>query len=360
MGLKSVRKSGIELLRIYAILCVIILHYFNGAIGGATNYLRDPASDFVASSARSLAICAVDLFVIISAYFLSSNSRRSLSKIIFLLLEASIVRIILYFVSARMDSSTIKVSGFVHAAIMYGYFIVFYSIVYLLSPLVNLALDKLDRKGCRNTVAVMFFLFSVLPTIASTLGFFGVFFTDWNDINTVTVKGSFEGYTIVNFFLCYMLGYYIRHWIPAAQKKTPLVLLFAGTATLLLLWRYAEGEAVFTYDNPLVILESVFLLLIFREFQFQSSVINELASSGFTCYLVHTVFFQFIGIETYASKSWYVLLAHFLFSAIGIYLICYVIHKLYSIGLGWLEALLSPKIDRLSSKLFPNLENTKK
>lgn len=47
------------------------------------------------------------------------------------------------------------------------------------------------------------------------------------------------------------------------------------------------GE-MFTYDNPLVILSSVLLLLAFHRLRFQSKVVNWIATSSFAVFLLHT------------------------------------------------------------------------
>ena len=63
--IKKERQSNIELLRIFLMLGVIILHYNGvGALYSAhgINYL-------IVIGLESLCICAVDLFMLISGYF---------------------------------------------------------------------------------------------------------------------------------------------------------------------------------------------------------------------------------------------------------------------------------------------------
>ena len=352
---KLTRQSGIELLRIYAILSVIILHYFNYSIGGGAKYIQGTISVFVWHLFLTLAFCAVDLFVMISGFFLSMNLKRSFGKIIFLLFEASVLRIILYIVNSLLYSETITAAGIVRAALIYGYFIVFYSIVYLLSPLINIGFNRLDEKNEKKAVILLFVLFSVVPAAAAVLSSYSVLGSDWTGICTITAKGSMEGYSIVNFFLCYVIGGHIRHQKNKCSRKKVLF-LFAFNTVALLIWGYINWQSAYTYDNPLVVLEAAFLLVLFKDLKFRSKIINELASSGFTCYLVHRIMLDYIAIEKYASKSWYILLLHLLLSSVAIYCICYVIHKIYCLCTEWFVRLLSPRIDKLNLTICVNDE----
>ena len=348
MSSKKTRDSGMELLRIYAILSVIVLHYFNAGIGGGTNYVRGTLGVFFSRSFLTFAFCAVDLFVMISGYYLSASSKRSLSKIFFLLFEAAVFRVILYIINTKMNSGSITISGILSSALIQGYFIVFYSIIYLISPLINIGFDRMDRKNSGKAVVILFVCFSIIPSLAAILQSYHVFGSDWSGISTVTNKGSFEGYSIVNFFLCYVLGWYIRHWHNEKKKWSKKLLLLALNTLALLVWGYINWESAYTYDNPFVILEAAFLILIFKDFTFSSRFINQIATSGFTCYLIHGFFLRYIQIEKYVSKGWYVMIVHVIVSSAGIYMICYVIHKIYSFLTNWFVKFMSPKIDRIN------------
>lgn len=48
------------------------------------------------------------------------------------------------------------------------------------------------------------------------------------------------------------------------------------------------ASEMFTYDNPLVIISSVSLLLAFQKLKFQNKLINRLAASCFAVFLLHT------------------------------------------------------------------------
>ena len=79
------RESGIELLRILAAAGVVFSHYcneggiFSDSIGGG-NYL-------ILSLIRSFTISSVDIFVLITGYFLCTTNKRSIGKPLGLLLQ---------------------------------------------------------------------------------------------------------------------------------------------------------------------------------------------------------------------------------------------------------------------------------
>ena len=63
------RESNIELLRILAMFGVIILHYNNPSIGGLSFVKYGSLNYWFLNIAESIFVCAVNLFMIISAYF---------------------------------------------------------------------------------------------------------------------------------------------------------------------------------------------------------------------------------------------------------------------------------------------------
>ena len=77
------RNSSVELLRIIAILGVVILHYNNAAIGGAFKYVPSPSlKEYYLFFTECLFIAGVNIFYMISAYYLSKSNKRKLSKVV--------------------------------------------------------------------------------------------------------------------------------------------------------------------------------------------------------------------------------------------------------------------------------------
>lgn len=72
MVTKKERKSNIELLRCLLILMVVVLHYNNAEMGGGFAYATG-INYRVLQLFEAASICAVNCFIIISAYFLSKT-----------------------------------------------------------------------------------------------------------------------------------------------------------------------------------------------------------------------------------------------------------------------------------------------
>lgn len=353
MSNQKLRQSNFEILRIFAIMSVIVLHYFNAGIGGGTNYVHGTYSVFISRVLLSVSFCAVDLFIMISGYFLSTSNKRSFSKIFFLLFEVFVLRTAQYLITAFTDSQKITLSGILSCFFSIGYFIMFYAIVYLISPVINL-IFKYEKN--RKFIVILFIFFAIIPSIANLLDSLKITDFSWaKGLCTVTKEGNFEGYSIVNFFLCYILGGYIRHYHSEKKNWSKLIIFLSANTLLLLIWSYVDWNSALTYDNPLVILEGVALVLFVNNFSFRCKIVNELSSSGFTCYLVHGFFLKYIQIKRFASGEWYVLLIHVIVSVVAIYLICYVIHKVYVLCTGWFVKRLSPIIDKIGFLQAPSI-----
>ena len=73
------RESNIELLRVLAMLGVILHHYNNPSIGGGLSFVKNGSLNYwILNIVESIFICAVNLFMVISAYFMASSNKRDL------------------------------------------------------------------------------------------------------------------------------------------------------------------------------------------------------------------------------------------------------------------------------------------
>lgn len=73
---KKQRNSSIELLRILAMCGVIILHYNNKNVGGAFAQVPpNTTNQYILFLLESLSIISVNLFLIVSGYFLCRTKK---------------------------------------------------------------------------------------------------------------------------------------------------------------------------------------------------------------------------------------------------------------------------------------------
>lgn len=340
-----VRDSGIEMLRMLAACGVVILHY-NGSI--ALSLVREGSmNSYILLFLEGLFICAVNVFVLISGYFLSGTTRRRAIKAIELVVQVAVMGLGLY-IGSSVLSGSFKVGDALFSAIPNNYFMSLYITLYLVSPYINLAINKLSDKNLVRMAGLFLLLFSVWPTlldvIAETSGF------TFGGLYTTNASGSQFGYSIVNFALMYLLGAVLKRKNFAPPKYLCLLALLACVAVLLP-WQLYMPQIARAYCNPLVVLLAVLVFLLFRGFTFKSRLINTLSKSAFTCFLIHGIFLSRIKIELFVNASPILLLLHILASAVAIYLVSFAVWAIYDFVTKPIFKLLGSKFGRLDALL---------
>lgn len=80
-----------------------------------------------------------------------------------------------------------------------------YCTLYIISPLINIVINRIYEKQLLNRVVlILFALFSVRPTSVDVLN--DVTGKTYDGLSTVGLYGSQHGYTIVNFILLYVIS----------------------------------------------------------------------------------------------------------------------------------------------------------
>lgn len=315
------RDSAIELLRILAMCGVVILHYNNSNIGGGLAY-SDGVNRWILTGLEGVFICAVNLYILISGYFLSASEKRRAIKPIELVVQVMAFGLATGLLRAVLQGDW-SLKGILAAAIPDNYFVTLYVTLYLLSPYLNLVFKKLSDRQMKVLVGLLLVLFSLWLTVLELVKDFTG--NDFQGMSTVNAYGSQAGYTIVNFILMYTLGAYIRRFEEALVRKPwyGYLTAFVANAVVLSLWAVKSGSA-WSYSNPLVIANACLVFLAFKQWKFRSKAVNTLAKGAFSCFLLHGIFLTRIGIDRAVTASVPVMLAHVALSAAGLYLICWM------------------------------------
>lgn len=357
MSVKSrSRQSGIELLRILTIMGVILLHYNNGwGFASVQPGLNRNLLYFL----ESLCICAVDLFVLISGYFLSGTQKRSLLKPMELLIQAVAFEVGIYLVLVIISGSHLNIPYFLECLVPDNYYVILYTALYLISPYLNRLFNSFSDADWKRFLVIALVLFSVYPTAVDL--FEELTEAQWPGLSTVSRTGAQQGFTIVNFMLLYCVGAYLRHNDPpkAFQGRKRLLCMILLCAAALFLWALAtedlrrfELRSAWVYHNPLVILTAAMFFFLFRSFRFQSKCVNELAGASFTCFLFHGYFLEYMRIPDFVNGNPFVLVGHILFTAVVCYLLSYLVYKVYSFVTGWFFSWLEKKFPVLQSRVY--------
>ena len=296
--MKQQRDSGIELLRIFAMLLVIGVHAFSygGFFAAATKI-----GGHVASSALLMKLAtrpAVNIFVIITGYFMihvpfdpKKNLRRvgkTYQRILFYSIVLTAIFLLLgpsFWVDRGKVHTLARVilKGLFPASSQTWYFLTNYLLLCLLIPFVNLALQKLTQKQYRALVIGLVLVLSVWVTLVHLKPFKLV-------IEQFGYAEAVRGKQVFHFLFIYILGGYIGLFFKKRDKPNPLWLLGAGAALLLNYAFYtrlpATGypEIAIHYANPLLVAEAVFLLLFFKDLHFHSRMVNALGGTTLGVY----------------------------------------------------------------------------
>lgn len=332
------RESNIELLRILAMLGVIILHYNNPSIGGGLSFVKYGSLNYwFLNVVESIFICAVNLFMIISAYFMASSNKRDLWKPIQLLVQVVMFSVIKYSLLSIVNSS-FNIHGFIASFLPINYFVILYIVVFIISPYINVVFMHLDSNKRNYFIITSILLFSVYPTLVDVL--IEVTKNNILGLSSIGLYGSQYGYSIVNFALCYCVGAYIRfesEHISRVNTNKLVVGLLACVATMTI-WSvindsigYFTEKTAWEYCNPLVIMSAVCIFLLFKRINIKNSkFINSLAKGSFTVYLIHGIFITHIGVESFVNKNIFFLLLHMALSSALIYFVCWIVYLIYS------------------------------
>ena len=337
MNGKSVRQSNIELLRIVAAIGVVLLHYNNPLIGGGFKYVAGGSiNEFILTVLETAAIPAVNLFVLISGYFLCRSSKRDGFKIVKLLMQYFIFGILFYLAIELPKGQGFSLDSFLSYFTGAFWFIFVYAALYMISPYLNIIWDSLLQDGRKRLLIISLGLFSVYPMMVDIAE--SVSGRSMGGLSTIGIEGSQSGYTIVNFVLMYFLGCCLQTSKRKYRAGKILILLIVNMAALII-WSYVDhiflgksliGSVSIKYENPLVISEAVLIFLLFKNIKMPDSrIINTLSSTALTTYLLHVRFLPLFHVEEFVTKSPLMLIVHALFTGVLIYLICFVLGKTY-------------------------------
>ncbi|MBE5860031.1 MAG: acyltransferase [Butyrivibrio sp.] len=336
------RESNIELLRILAIIGVIVLHYNNPVYGkGFVNYDKG-IERIILIVLESLSICAVNLFVLISGYFMAGKNKRDFLKPAELLFKVALFGSVFFLVSIFATGMEINFDNFLRFYIPDKWFVFVYIALYLFSPYINIVWKNLDASGKRLILIMSAIAFSIYPTIVDELALLSG--RQLNGTMPIGVTGDAGGYTLVNFVFIYLIGCYIRDCANenrkiAGQKK--LFIFLIADLILISLWAYADimakgvmpGDSVsYNYNNPLVVIETVLIFLLFRNMKsFESGLINYLAAGTFTTYIVHIRFIEIFQIGEKVNSSVFMLAMDIVKSVIMVYASCILVYALFEL-----------------------------
>lgn len=239
---------------------------------------------------RSVTISSVDIFVIITGYFLCSTQNRSLGKPLSLLFQVSLYSLIVFFAISLSRFSNFSVRSLLGALVPNNWFITLYVVLYIISPYLNAVFRNLSTTKWFYYLGIVLVSFSLWPTFLGVASHFGV---DLSGLSTYGRGGNNAGYTFINFVVLYSIGAFIKMNEIEKKIKTKYVIVCIFLCVLAL-WgmRYISlntepWHIAGWYDNLLVILLAASIFLAFKRLHFSIKIVNHLATAAFSCYIIH-------------------------------------------------------------------------
>lgn len=276
------RSSNMELLRIVAMLFVMVVHASFMAFGvpSAADCQADPTGTFGVFFFESMSVVCVNVFALISGWF---GMRLRLGKVCGLLLQAVFFAAVILATLVAIDSARYLNTQNLATLLMLNtndyWFIKAYIGLCIFVPFLNAFVEKATAKQLR-TIIIIFYVFQTVYA--------------WLSIDGAGWFGG--GYSAVSLAGLYVLARYVRLYGHALTERSPkwyfavyVVITLSQAAMAWIVTRLGLPVAgrLFTYTNPLVIVQSVALLLFFSKLRFQSKFINWVAASSVAAYLLH-------------------------------------------------------------------------
>lgn len=281
------RNSNIELLRLLLMVMVILLHFNNEAIGGAfTLVTNNPASSFTLHFFESLSIGAVNCFMIISGFFLYTNTKIKFGKVLDILLIVVFYSYLDYFLQVVFGGKSISIKYLLAPFFIHNYFALFYVICYILSPFIASIWKNLAERKADFLIVILVVLFIVIPTIIDIVNDLHIINTWWN-LTPLSTHGSGEGYTIVQFVICLSIGMWIRK--RQLNIKSVLLLLVFVLSSLVITMGIQKMPSLYNYCSFLTVLNAICLFMLFQKISIQSRIINYAAKSCFAIFCIHVM-----------------------------------------------------------------------
>ena len=316
---KSERLSGIELLRIIAILMVLVCHANARVLG-----LPSP-SDFESALSPSVvrmilgcvAVGGVNIFVMISGWFGIHAKPRGLAKLLFevFFLLCGIYVVFLLTGNATLNLHDIKVCLTLTDEY---WFVMAYIGLYIFSPVLNSFVEKATKREFQMLLVAFYVFQCYYCWVSGALDYF-------------------VGYSVTFFCGLYLTARYFRLYtvkaIACHGTAVYLVCLLVVTVvSVVAMARFGNAARMMRYDNPLVIISSLGLLSSFSRMRFHSRIINSLATSCFAVYIIHfdPLVFHYFAVAVrwiYESASGLLAVVGIGVFLISVFLVCWLIDR---------------------------------
>lgn len=341
------RNINIEILRTLSMFMIVVLHFLNygkvlESVKGGFSFVN-----FYAFLIEALCIVAVNVYILISSYFLYEK-KFQMKRIIRVLCEVWIYSILIGIVGMILGWIPFSISNLIHILfpilLQQYWFVNAYIMLLFLIPFFNPFVKTLSKKRHSILLILLLIFNSIIPLF------------------TKSAVSLTTGNSLTWFVNLYLIASYFKKY-PVTISSKYFLLIYIGTSFLLalsalvVLDQFGFGKALhfYKYNSILVLLSSLSLFLIFLKPKKISEKIEKIilffSSSTFAVYILHENYF----LRNLIWNKWVSLSPTFTIcigtlSLIGICLLIFILSILIDKVVGRLIHKISipmPKIDQI-------------
>ena len=268
---KIQRQSNFEILRIFAIIMIIFHHiavHSNFSSSNITSYLYIV---FIQMGGK----IGVNIFVLISGYFLINTEKIKIKKILKLWGQMFFYSLLIYAIFTISGIRKFENTGLISALFPVlnetWWFATVYFILYLISPILNIILKKINKKIYNKIIIFVLVFLSIMPN----------FKCEGNLINS-----------LIWFIVLYCVSGYIKLYSDDWKINNKKCFIFSAIIVLItysiVSIFYKTSSYLFAMESLPIFLISYVLFLGFKKTNIKNNkYINKLASTTFGIYLIH-------------------------------------------------------------------------
>lgn len=279
----KLRQTNIELLRIFSMLMVLVIHYNVGTNGQTTHemVMSEPLKFVGIASLKSLSFICVNCFIIISGYFGIRWKRKSLCNYLF---QIAFWGGMIHIIAVGLGMANFSIKHLADNMLLFlvhgNWFFVSYLALYMLAPIMNAYIEKVETRQL-GWMVLAFYSFQTL---------FGWIFKNCIEFS--------QGLTFVSFMGLYLLGAYLKRsdlkcfgW-----KSSRDLAMYAGVGAICVIISMISNyigfeKDIYSYISPLQILQTIYLFLFFKKIHVRSKYDKSIlffSTSAFAALLMHS------------------------------------------------------------------------
>ncbi len=300
------RMSGLDLLRCLAMMMVVVLHFL-----GKGKLLPDLTNEALGSTGavawllEAFCIVAVNTYMFISGYFLCTSSFK-LSRLLQLWLQIWVFSVgfgLLGAWTGIVQETPVDIHYYLTLlfpiSMGHYWFMSAYVYLYLLLPMVCVAVKQMNKKQMQWAIGMLLFAYSVIKSVLP-----------------LRMELDAQGYDVVWYLCVFLVAAYIRNYgMPILEKKSRGLLLYVISAVLIfvgllgLRFIYLQTgsfqrmlKMTLEYNHLLPLLSSLGLFMVFKNIRVSEKVagiVKRLGGYSLGVYLLH----ENIGLR-YTWQNW--------------------------------------------------------